>query len=115
VEIETPRKQLITQGGQLSADATHAERQATDYRAFLDERIAEAEQHFSQYRSAECLVVVGLEATLSNGQATSLRNVNAGRHKVRIVGFDWLARRASAIIENISSGEIEVIEGYRVV
>jgi hypothetical protein len=116
VEIETPAKQLITQADQLSAEATHAERQATDYRVFLDQRISEARQHFPHYSpGAECLAVIGLEGPLKNQQAKSLGNANAARHKVRIAGFDWLAKRAAAIIENMSSGEIDVIKRYRVV
>jgi hypothetical protein len=115
VEIETPAKQLITQAGQLSAEATHAERQATDYRAFLDERIAEAHHHFPHYQGAECLAIIGLESPLTPEQARSLGIANAGRHKVRIAGFDWLEKRATAIMENISSGEIDVIERHRVI
>lgn len=115
IEIETPAKALVTQAAQLSAEATHAERQATDYRQFLDERLLETRQHFPMYSSAECLAVIGLESSLSKPQLNSLANANSGRHRVRIAGFDWLARRASAIIENISSGELEVIEKHRVV
>jgi hypothetical protein len=115
VEIETPAKLLMTQAGQLSSEATHAEKQATDYRAFLDERIAEARQHFPYYQGAECLVVIGLETMLGSHQTKALGNANAGRHKVRIAGFDWLEKRAAAIIQNISAGEINVVKGYRVV
>jgi hypothetical protein len=115
VEIETPAKQIMTQGGQLTAAATHAEKQATDYRQFLDERVVEARRHFPGYTSAECVVVVGTEATLTSAQRISLANVNRSRHNVRIVGFDWLADRAIAIIENLSSGEIEVTKRHRVV
>jgi hypothetical protein len=115
VEIETPGKQLVTQAGQMSAEATHAEKQATDYRAFLDERVVEARQHFPHYQGAECLAVIGLETLLTEQQAKSPKNANAGRHNVRIAGFDWLAKRVEAIIENISSGDIAVIEGCRVV
>jgi hypothetical protein len=113
VEIETPGKQLMTQAAQLSADATHAEKQATDYREFLDERLSETRRHFPEYSSAECLAVIGLESSLVGSQRRSLANANAGRHKVRISGFDWLAKRARSIIENVSSGELKVIEKYR--
>lgn len=115
VEIECPGKQLITQAGQLSAEGTHAERQVNDYRAFLDERVVEARNHFPYYRSAECLAVIGLEANLTPQQMTSLANLNAGRHNVRIEGFDWLAKRATAIVENMSTGKIEVIKRHRLV
>ena len=115
VEIETPGKLLVTQAGHLSADATHAEKQATDYRAFLADRTSEARRHFPYFNNAECLVVIGKEAQLTAPQAASLANANAGRHKVRIVGFDWLAQRANAIMGNLSSGEIQVIEKYRMI
>jgi hypothetical protein len=58
VEIETPGKQLVTQAGQMSAEATHAEKQATDYRAFLDERVVEARQHFPENISSGDIAVI---------------------------------------------------------
>ena len=115
VEIECPSKLLLTQAGQLSADATHAEKQATDYRSFLNERITEVRQHFPGYRGCECLVVIGLEDRLTTAQLSALANVNAARHNVRIVGFDWLGRRARSIVENMSAGDVEIIRRYRVI
>jgi len=114
VEIECPSKLLLTKIGQLSADATHAEKQATDYRSFLNERMTEVRQHFPGYRGCECLVVIGLEDHLTTAQLGALTNVNAARHNVRIVGFDWLGRRARAIVENMSAGEVETIRRHRV-
>jgi hypothetical protein len=115
VEIECPAKPVMTQAGQLSAEATHAEKQALEYRQFLNERIQEARQHFPSYGAAECLVVIGLEAGLNEKQQAGLAAANAARHGLRIVGFDWLARRASTVLENMSVGEIAVREGYRVI
>ncbi len=40
VEIETPCKTLVTNGNQLSAQVTAAEKQATDYR-HLNQRVIE--------------------------------------------------------------------------
>jgi hypothetical protein len=114
VEIETPGKQIITLAEQLSASAAHAEKQATDYRRFLSERVVEARNHFSEYLDADCLVIIGLENRLTQPQANSLANVNASRHRVRIAGFDWIASRAHAIIENMSSGEVGVFEKHRI-
>lgn len=115
VEIETPNKPLTTQAGQLTADVTHAEKQVTDYRAFLNERVGEAQKHFPHYSGADCLTVIGLENNLSPQQLRSVTNANAGRHAVRIVGFDWLAKRARAIIDNLSTGEIEISQGHRLI
>ncbi len=115
VEIECPAKPVMTQAGQLSADATHAEKQSLEYRQFLNERIQEARQHFPNYGAAECLVVIGLETGLNEKQQAGLAAVNAARHGLRIVGFDWLARRASTVLENMNIGEIAVNEGYRVI
>lgn len=114
VEIECPSKMLLTQAGQLSAEATHAEKQATDYRAFLNERVNEVRQHFPGYRGASCLVVVGMEKGLVKEQAVALSNVNSARHNVTIVGFDWLARRARTIVSNMSNGDIEIVKKFRV-
>jgi hypothetical protein len=70
---------------------------------------------FANYQSADCLVVIGLESQLTDQQTKSLSNANAGRHNVRIAGFDWLLKRAAAIVENVSSGEVDVIKRHRVV
>ncbi len=61
VEIECPKKRLITQRGRLSYEATHAESQAIEYEAFLSDRVREARQNFPGYRRADCLTVVGVE------------------------------------------------------
>jgi hypothetical protein len=81
----------------------------------LNERVIEARQHFPNYQGADCLIVIGMESELSSPQTTSLNRANAGRHNIRIVGFDWLKKRAATIVGNVSSGEIEVIRAYRVV
>jgi hypothetical protein len=114
-EIETPSKPIVTKANQLSADATHAEKQVADYLAFLRERHEEARRHFREFQTADCLVVIGLESKLNEQQAKSLINANASRHNVRIVGFDWLMKRAAAIVDNMSSGEVEVITRHRVI
>jgi len=115
IEIETPAKQLMTQSPQLSAYATHAEQQAAGYRDFLDERMLEAQRYFPHYRGAEWLAVVGLESKLNEGQAKEFAGSNKRRHGGRIVGFDWIKQRADALIENVTSAEIEVSTGLRVV
>lgn len=115
VEIETPGKQLTTQDGQLSADVTRAERQVTGCRAFLNENVAKTRQRFPHYQDADCLAVIGLETNLTRDQSRSLANANSDRQVIKIVGFDWLAKRAHAIVENISVGATEAAEGYRVI
>lgn len=116
VEIECPAKSITTQAGQMSEQATHAEKQVTDYRAFLDERMAQTRQHFSNYSSGDCLVVIGLEASLNQTQRKGLDNANAARRNTRIMGFDRIAQRVSSIAENISTADkIKVIERYRYV
>jgi hypothetical protein len=64
VEIETPAKILVTSGGQLSAEVTHAERQATDYRAYLMQRFQDARLRFPNFDDPDCLVAIGLEREL---------------------------------------------------
>jgi hypothetical protein len=115
IEIECPAKSMVTRSGQLSAEATHAEKQVTEYKQFLMERIGEAQKHFPLFRDADCLAVVGLEDQMLDEQKKALSNVNASRHRLRIVGFDWIAARAQAILHNLSRGDVEVVSKYRVV
>ena len=115
VEIECPEKSIVTLGNQMSAEATHAEKQATDYKNFLAERIQEAQKHFPYLRDPDCLVVIGMEEELSEIQKNALSYTNTSRHKLRIVGFDWLSERARAMISNMSLGEIDVIARHRMI
>ena len=107
VEIETPAKQLVTQSNQLTAHATHAVAQVTEYRRFV-ERIQNIQSYFPELDDLACLVVVGIEKILNDDQKQALRNDNRQRHGLRIVGFDWLADRAHAIQENVIRTGIQV-------
>lgn len=115
VEIETPHKSMLTASNRLSAEATHAVAQVTDYAAFLSERLQSVRQSLPSFRQPECLVVVGVEARLSADQVRALRVENESRHRVRVVGFDWLVGRAEAIVSNVVAQEIRVIRDLRIV
>lgn len=108
VEIECPGKLLVAGNGRLSADAAHAEQQALDYRSYLMEHVADARLHFPDFDDPDCLVVIGLEGVLEPRRKRALRDANRARHRLRIVGFDWLADRARAVSANIVSHQIAV-------
>jgi len=115
IEIECPGKSIITRGDQLTAEATHAEKQVTDYRQFLLERMLETQSHFPHFKNPDCIAIIGLESSLSVMQRKALSNANSSRHNVRIVGFDWLSDRAKAIISNIHLGQVQITKGHRVI
>ena len=115
VEIEKPSKMLVTKSNQLASVATQAEQQALDYRAFLDERAAQARVHFRNYSSADCLTVIGLEGKLNDSQSKALRLVNENRGKSKIVGFDTLLKRSESIVQNVGTSNIQVIKKFRMV
>ena len=108
VEIEVPGKSLVTGGNQLSAQATQAVTQALSYKAFLMERFQEATRTFPEFREPECLVVIGLESTLNAEQRTALLRENQHRAGLKIVGFDWVMKRAEAISQNIIESRVKV-------
>ncbi len=110
VEIECPSKNIVTAAGQLSADTTHAEQQAVDYRTYLLRRINDARAHFPGFDNPDCLVVIGKEQGLTDRQREVLRDANLTRHKLRIVGFDWLAERAKVVAANITRHDVEVTQ-----
>jgi hypothetical protein len=60
VEIETPGKKIVTQGGRLSSGVTHAEQQVNDYLRFIRENRYSLDRHFPQIDSPSGLVVIGL-------------------------------------------------------
>lgn len=115
MEIEKPSKPLVTLANQLSAETTQAERQGSEYKAFLMERLPEAQQHFPFLRDPDCLIVIGMESSLNGTQQKALSNANNSRLRLRIVGFDWLLDRARAILTNVTSGRIEVVTGQRII
>jgi hypothetical protein len=108
IEIERPSKGLVTMGGQLSAEVTHAEQQVTSYRSYLMQRFADARVHFPNFEDPDCLVVTGLESALDVRQKEVLRDANRNRHRLRIAGFDWLSNRARTVAANITRHHVEV-------
>jgi hypothetical protein len=113
VEIETPAKPLITTTNKLSAEATYAVAQVTDYADFLTERLPSIRQYIPSFRRPDCLVVIGIERGLNKPQARALRVENESRHRVTIVGFDWLGRRAVSIRDSVVSGAVTITPRLR--
>lgn len=113
VEIETPKKLLVTQRGHLSANATHAVNQVLEYQDYLRTHIADAIRVFPQFTSSIGLVVVGRESLLNAKQKGMLRMENQGRTFMRIVGFDSLADTSKTITNNLIHGIPSAISGTR--
>ncbi len=102
VEIEQPSFSIITKSGELSAKATHAKRQALDFRNWAINNSLYAIQTYKNIYRPFCLVVIGNESTLSAMQAERLKQENESTQGVlKIVGFDWLYARAKATFDNI--------------
>lgn len=108
VEIECPSKAIITRAGQPSADVTHAEHQATDYRRYMLGHIQNVKDVFPGFSEPDCLVIVGLEGALSNDQKAALASLNDARHRLKVVGFDWILHRAKKISENVAEHGVVV-------
>lgn len=108
VEIECPAKTLITRAGHPSAEVTHAEHQVTDYRTYMLSHIGTVKDVFSGFSDPDCLVVVGLESTLTPEKKAALAALNGARHRVKVVGFDWLLERAETISKNVSAHGVVV-------
>jgi hypothetical protein len=115
VEIECPGKSIITRNNHFSAEATHSEKQVIDYKAFINERIQEMRHHFPNIGEPDGLVIIGMETKLTISQKRALLITNNNKLKLKTVGFDWVLERATSIIKNISTGEVDVEEGYRAV
>ena len=110
IEIECPGKLIVIKKGQLSAAATHAENQANEYRHYIQSKSLSLESHFPALQELDALVVIGLEKDLNTTQARALRNVHNGRHRLRIVGFDWLLERAKTVASNVTVQGVEVCQ-----
>lgn len=108
VEIECPSKIMITKAGHPSADVTHAEHQATDYRKYMMGHITNVKDVFPGFTEPDCLVVVGLEGPLTRDQKAALASLNDARHRLKVVGFDWLLDRAKKISENVAEHGVVV-------
>lgn len=102
VEIECPGKSLITRAGHPSANVTHAEHQVTDYRNYMLRHIGTVKDVFPGFSDPDCMVIVGLESTLAPDQKEVLASLNGARHRVKVVGFDWLLERAERVSKNVS-------------
>jgi hypothetical protein len=102
VEIEKPSDKILNRRGNLSAEATHAIRQALEYRDWLISNHLYVRDRFENIWRPRCLVVIGLESLLSPAQRERLRQENESRQgMVKIVGFDGLLHRSESILSNI--------------
>jgi hypothetical protein len=84
-----------------------------EYRSFLLERYQQAQSTFPNFNSPEALVIVGLEGPLYADECSVLRRENEHRTNVKIIGFDALAARATAIVNNIVDGQVNVEKKVR--
>lgn len=109
VEIECPAKPLVTTGNYLSADVTHAEQQANDYRRHLLRKYADLRMHLPGFQEPDCLVIIGVERDLTASQKQVLHDANRNRTHLRIVGFDWLLDRGKTIASNVTQPRVEVL------
>lgn len=113
VEIECPGKSLMTQANHLGAEVTKAVAQVTDYDGFMNERLEAMRKLFPGIIRRELLVAIGREDVLTEEQDRAFRQHLQHSH-VRIVGFDWLARRARQVLENALDAAVEVRRDGRV-
>lgn len=100
VEIKKPNDLIMNKAGDLSAEATHAVRQAIEYRTWIVRNHLYVKQRFENIEEPSCLVVIGMENDLDEKQRNLLRQQNE-RGNLKIVGFDWLYRRANTILDNL--------------
>jgi hypothetical protein len=87
---------------------THAVTQAMEYKTFLMERFPEVAKTFPEFRAPERLLVIGLESMLNDKQKAALQMENLHRSGLKIVGFDWIAKRAEVVSQNIIESDVEI-------
>jgi hypothetical protein len=102
VEIERPDFPIMTKNGELSSKANHAKRQALDFRTWAIDNNLYARKTYADIYRPFCLVVIGMENTLSESLRYRLRQENESTQGViKIVGFDWIYERAKATFNNL--------------
>jgi len=102
VEIERPDIKIMTNAGELSAYTTHAKRQALDFRDWASSNQLYAQQTYKGIARPFCLVVIGLEYELNDMQLRRLQQENESTQgTLKIVGFDWLLKRARSTFDNL--------------
>lgn len=102
VEIEQADFSIMTKAGELSAKATHAKRQALDFRDWAINNGLYAARKFPGIYRPYCLVVIGRENELDEMQSQRLIQENESTQGVlKIVGFDWLLKRAQQTLDNL--------------
>ncbi|MET3025336.1 Shedu anti-phage system protein SduA domain-containing protein [Flavobacterium sp. UW10123] len=102
IELEKPSLQIITKNGNLSSHATHAKKQALEYREWAISNNTYAKERFSDIWRPSCLVIIGLESKLTESQKVRLKQENESTQGIlKIVGFDWILNRAQATFENL--------------
>lgn len=100
-EIEDPNKPIITKSGNLSSQATHAKRQALEYREWVISNQLYAKTRFPDIWRPTAVVVIGMEKKLTEAQKMRLNQENESTQGIlKIVGFDWIYERAKISFHN---------------
>lgn len=102
VEIESPRKAVVTAGGDFAAPVEHAVRQVEDWQDWIEENLPTVQRSYPEMRAPEGLVVIGRDRPADEVQARRLRRRNINlRGRLKIITYDELIRVARAYVAAI--------------
>lgn len=107
VELEAPRHELLTKKGRLRAPVQHAADQIQDWRDWLTDNVAYAQNQLHLVgltNRVPGLVIIGRADTVAEREPA--RNRFAEQNQIQIHSWDWLLRETRSVAEAGNQGAI---------
>jgi len=101
VELEKQAHALFTQKGDPTKELSHAIRQAEDWRQWIHDNLAYAQNKLPGVNEPRCWVVIGRDSSMNPKQRRSLQRKNAEQHHIRIMTYDELLQRSKQHLRNL--------------
>lgn len=101
VELESPRRRIVTADGDFTAEMNHALCQVEDWQEWIENNLTTVQRYYPEITSPEGLIVIGREDG-SEAQSRRLRRRNVNmRGRIEILTYDDLLRGAESYVRSL--------------
>lgn len=102
VEVEAASHKLFTGKGDPTAKLSHAQQQVENWRDWVQENVAYAQNNLPGINDPDCWIVMGRDSSLGKKGRKALRRKNKELPHITIMTFDDLLKAAGNHLRNLS-------------
>jgi hypothetical protein len=112
VELERSTLRLFVKSGDPSSDLSHARKQVTDWKRYLEDNSATVQRELGLVGisvNPKALIVIGRSQSLSADDRRALTAMENETPRVKIMTYDDVYDNAKAVVENLLGPILEVV------